>query len=282
MKKTLTIIALAVAAIGAQAQDASSTSNSGSNSGANSAANATGNVNASRSDSASQSGALSGSQSGANGNTVIFNPSSAGATATGAGGIPTTRFINEQSGTSRNESVLSGGTTNRTTVDGTTNQNLNSTSRNINEGTTTANQNLSGGTTNRNVNTDNINYSGTVDNKTSGGTYNVIDSRISGTQTIKTTPSIAMSGPASGPCTGMSGGVGLSGPGWGVGINGSTVMDDCRMRENTRVLGMGMQSLDGAVNPQEKGEATVMFMDAMRNLASYNNTIYQRVVKENK
>ena len=59
-------------------------------------------------------------------------------------------------------------------------------------------------------------------------------------------------------------------------------MDDCRMRENTRVLGMGMQSLDGTANPQEKGEATVMFMDAMRNLAAYNNTIYNRASKESK
>ena len=91
-----------------------------------------------------------------------------------------------------------------------------------------------------------------------------------------------MSGPASGPCTGASGGIGLAGPGWGVGLNGSAVMDDCRMRENTRVLGMGMQSLDGAANPQEKGEATVMFMDAMRGLAAYNNQIIGKVTKENK
>ena len=91
-----------------------------------------------------------------------------------------------------------------------------------------------------------------------------------------------MSGPASGPCTGNSGGVGLAGPGWGLGLNGSAVMADCRLRENARVLGMGMQSLDGAANPQEKGELTVLFMDAMRGLAAYNNTIINAEVKQEK
>jgi hypothetical protein len=224
MKKILTIIALAVAALGAQAQDASSTSNSGSNSGAASNANAIGNVNASRSDSASQSGAQSGSISGAAGNVIVFNPGTAGATAQGAGGIPTTRVINQQDGATRAEQILSGGTTNTTT--------------------------------------ESVNYHGTY--------------------TIKSAPAIAMSGPASGPCTGSSGGLGLSGPGWGFGANGSSVMADCRLRENTRVIGMAMQSLDGAANPQEKGEITVMFMDAVRGLAAYNNQIIAEEVKQPK
>jgi hypothetical protein len=115
----------------------------------------------------------------------------------------------------------------------------------------------------------------------SGGTHNYneqggeVTNRIvySGTQTIKNVPGIAMSGPASGPCTGASGGLGLAGPGWGLGLNGSTVMADCRLRENTRVLGMAMQSLDGAANPQEKAEVTVMFMDAVRALGAYNAKI---------
>jgi hypothetical protein len=50
-------------------------------------------------------------------------------------------------------------------------------------------------------------------------------------------------------------------------------MVDCRMRENTRVLGMAMQSLDGQANPQEKGEVTVHFMDAVRALSAYNKKI---------
>jgi hypothetical protein len=138
-------------------------------------------------------------------------------------------------------------------------------------GTTRAEQILSGSTTSN----DNVRYSGTVENRTSGGTYNVLNENVaySGTQTIKNVPGIAMSGPASGPCTGASGGLGLAGPGWGVGINGSAVMVDCRLRENSRVLGMAYQSFDGAANPQEKGEVMVMFLDSLRLLAGYNDKI---------
>lgn len=199
-----------------------------------------------------QSGAAAGASSGsvAAGNVVVFNPSSAGATATGAGGIPTTRVINQQ--------------------DGRLDQNLTSTSR--------AEQILSGSTTSN----ENVRYSGTIENRTSGGTYDISTQNVnySGTQTLKNVPSIAMSGPASGPCTGVSGGVSAAGPGFGIGLNGSAVMVDCRLRENTRVLGMGMQSLDGGANPQEKGEATVMFMDAMRGLAAYNKQLLDTEVSK--
>jgi hypothetical protein len=244
VKKILTIIALASASLCASAQQDLSAQSS------------------------AQSGSQAGAQSGsvAAGNVIVFNPGTAGATATGQGGIPTTRVINERSGTDRTEQVLSGTTT--------SNQNV--------SGSTRAEQILSGGVNSTQTNTDNIKYSGVIENRASGGQYNVLENRQSGTTTVKMAPAIAMSGPASGPCTGVSGGVGLSGPGWGVGFNGSSVMDDCRMRENTRVLGMGMQSLDGASNPQEKGEATVMFMDAMRNLAAYNNSIYSRASKDGK
>ena len=64
-----------------------------------------------------------------------------------------------------------------------------------------------------------------------------------------------------------------AGPGWGLGFNGSAVMVDCRLRENARVLGMAMQSFDGATNPQEKGEVTVMFMDSLRALAGYTDKL---------
>jgi hypothetical protein len=231
MKKTLIAISL-LAAFAASAQDLSAQSGSSSQSAA---------------------GAQSGSV--AAGNVIVFNPGTAGATATGAGGIPTTRVINERSGTDRTEQVLSGTTT--------SNQNVN--------GTTTNNQNVSGTTTAN----ENVRYSGVVENRASGGTYNVSTDNVnySGTQTIKNVPGIAMSGPASGPCTGASGGLGLAGPGWGVGLNGSAVMVDCRLRENLRVIGMAMQSLDGAANPQEKGEATVMFMDDLRVLHRYNQKI---------
>ena len=146
---------------------------------------------------------------------------------------------------------------------GTLNQNV--------SGTTRAEQILSGGTNS----TDNVRYSGVVENRSSGGQTNTLYENVntSGTQTLKNVPGIAMSGPASGPCTGASGGIGLAGPGWGVGLNGSAVMVDCRLRENSRVLGMAMQSFDGAVNPQEKGEVTVMFMDSLRALAGYNDKL---------
>lgn len=134
-----------------------------------------------------------------------------------------------------------------------------------------AEQILSGGTTN----TDNVRYSGVVENRASGGYSNTetLNQNISGTQTLKNVPSIAMSGPASGPCTGVSGGISAAGPGFGVGINGSAVMVDCRLRENARVLGMAMQSFDGVANPQEKGEVTVMFMDSLRALAGYTDKL---------
>jgi hypothetical protein len=153
------------------------------------------------------------------------------------------------------QSVDSNSTSSSTSTSNNTNT-VNGTQRVINEG----------GVTNRNINE-------------GESVQRVI---YSGSQTVKSAPAIQMSGPASGPCTGASGGVGISGPGWGVGLNGSAVMDDCRMRENTRVLGMAMQSLDGQANPQEKGEVTVIFMDAVRNLGAYNNTIYNRAAKEAK
>ena len=102
----------------------------------------------------------------------------------------------------------------------------------------------------------------------------------SGSQTLKNVPAIAMSGPASGPCTGISGGLAVAGAGFGVGVNGSTVMDDCRLRENTRVLGMAMQSVDGNANPAQRAELMSLFMDAARGLAAYNRQILQNAVKE--
>jgi hypothetical protein len=101
----------------------------------------------------------------------------------------------------------------------------------------------------------------------------------SGTQTVKNVPGIAMSGPASGPCTGSSGGLGVAGPGFGVGLNGAKVEPSCVLRENIRVTGMAMQSLDGATNPQEKGALLVMMMDQMRGLAAMSAEIINDNVK---
>lgn len=104
----------------------------------------------------------------------------------------------------------------------------------------------------------------------------------SGTQTIKNVPGIAMSGPASGPCTGASGGLGLAGPGWGVGLNGAKVEPSCVLRENIRVTGMAMQSLDGVAHPQEKGALLVMMMDQMKGLAAMSANIIEDNVRKAK
>ena len=215
----------------------------------------------STSGSASQAGANSGSASAVNasnsGNVSAIGNENASRSTSGSQSGATSGSTSGAAGNIINldQSVPSTQTINQTGT---------STSHTTVDGKTTENVNYTGGVTNRNIN------EGTSTTRV----------EYSGTQTVKNVPGIAMSGPASGPCTGVSGGIGLAGPGWGVGLNGSSVMDDCRMRENTRVLGMGMQSLDGAANPQEKGEATVMFMDAMRGLAAYNNQIIGKVTKE--
>jgi len=93
------------------------------------------------------------------------------------------------------------------------------------------------------------------------------DVRYSGTQTIKNVPGIAMSGPASGPCTGASGGLGVAGPGFGVGLNGSKVDDGCTVRENSRVQGQLYQALDSndplKVKAKEALDRSLAILDAM-------------------
>jgi hypothetical protein len=133
----------------------------------------------------------------------------------------------------------------------------------------TSSSTIGGGTNN----TDNVKYSGSVENKSSGGTHDVIEQsvRYSGTQTVKNVPGIAMSGPASGPCTGASGGVGVAGPGFGVGLNGAKVDDGCTVRENTRVLGQLFQSLDSA-DPL-KAQAKASLAKSMAILDAMNDKI---------
>jgi len=239
MKKTLVSLAM-LAAFGASAQtNIDSTSGSNSNAGANSG---------------SASAVIGGSATGGQANV----------TATGNQATSGSQSGSMSGATSDSRSGALGNVVN---IDqrGPTSQTISQTQN------STSNATVNGHTT-EDVN---VRNSGVVEQRASGGYTNSSYENInySGSQTVKNVPSIAMSGPASGPCTGNSGGIGLAGPGWGFGLNGSAVMLDCRLRENTRVLGMGMQSLDGAANPQEKGEATVMFMDAMRALAAYNNSL---------
>jgi hypothetical protein len=236
-------LALTVALLAAFAAHAQDSTSSGVASSSSSSNPVVSNGTSTSSSGANVNGVASSSGTSSNNQGVTLNFGAGGA------GTPSAQAFNAD-GTPRDGRDANGFAVQRNVVEGTTTQRLeggtNSTVRNINEG----------------VSTQNVNYSGT--------------------QTLKNVPSIQMSGPASGPCTGQSGGVGISGPGWGLGLNGSAVMDDCRLRENTRVLGMAMQSIDGGANPQERGEVTVLFMDAVRNLAAYNNTIYNRAAKEAK
>ncbi len=246
--KSLTLTIALLAAFAAHAQDSTSSGMASANSSSNPVANNAGIGSSTSSSGANVNGVLSSSGTSGNSQGVTLN---FGVGGLNADGTPQVQATNAN-GTPRDGRDANGYAVQRNVVEGgTTNTN-----RNINEGTSTQRIEQSG------VTTQNVNYSGT--------------------QTLKNVPSIQMSGPASGPCTGVSGGIGISGPGWGFGANGSAVMDDCRLRENTRVLGMAMQSIDGGANPQERGELTVLFMDAARNLAAYNNTIYQRAQKEAK
>jgi hypothetical protein len=63
-----------------------------------------------------------------------------------------------------------------------------------------------------------------------------------------------VSGPASGPCNGFSGGIGISGMGFGVGANMSKVDEGCEDRETARMLGL-LGRVDMAVEIIASSEA---------------------------
>jgi hypothetical protein len=70
----------------------------------------------------------------------------------------------------------------------------------------------------------------------------------SGTYKVKNTPDVSVGGPASGPCNGFSGGVGMSVPGFALGANASTVDKGCEARETARVAAMlGRMDIANAV-----------------------------------
>ena len=72
--------------------------------------------------------------------------------------------------------------------------------------------------------------------------------RYSGSQTIKNTPDVSVGGPASGPCNGFSGGIGVSVPGFAIGANASTVDKGCEARETARIAAMlGRMDIANAV-----------------------------------
>lgn len=58
------------------------------------------------------------------------------------------------------------------------------------------------------------------------------------TQRIKNTPSLAIGGPASGPCNGFSAGIGVAVPGFGLTGNMSKVDEGCEERETARIAAL--------------------------------------------
>ncbi len=240
MKKSLIALCL-VAAFGAHAQtNVNSGSDSNSASGANSGSTSSiqgGSANSTAIGNQASSGSQSGSQSGANSGSTS---GALGNSVTLNQNVPATQTVN---------SNVSGSTTsnNNTTVNGTQTQN--------------------------------VKYSGTVENRTTGGTVDTINQNVhySGTQTVKNVPGIAMSGPASGPCTGVSGGLGVAGPGFGVGLNGSSVDDGCTVRENTRVLGQLFQSLDSA--DPAKASARAALLKSMGIIDAMNDKIAGKYIQ---
>lgn len=69
-------------------------------------------------------------------------------------------------------------------------------------------------------------------------TNNPGEIRYSGGYDIKSAPSVVLGGPASGPCNGASGGLGLSVMGGGGAFNFSKVDEGCEERETARMLHM--------------------------------------------
>lgn len=57
-------------------------------------------------------------------------------------------------------------------------------------------------------------------------------------QRIANTPSIALGGPASGPCNGFSAGIGVTVPGFGIAGNMSKVDEGCEERETARIAAL--------------------------------------------
>lgn len=70
---------------------------------------------------------------------------------------------------------------------------------------------------------------------TEGSTTTHQNVNYSGTQTVKNVPGVVVSGPASGPCNGLSGGIGVAVAGLGIGANFSKVDEGCEERETARI-----------------------------------------------
>lgn len=86
----------------------------------------------------------------------------------------------------------------------------------------------------------------------------------SGTSRIESAPALVVTGPASGPCTGVSGGAGLSWMGGGFGFNAASIDHNCTLREGVRVLLTMLPVLSG----EDQAAARAMAMDMVRAMHS--------------
>jgi len=81
---------------------------------------------------------------------------------------------------------------------------------------------------------------------------------------VRTAPDVIVPAAASGPCTGNSGGGGVSGLGWGVGFSAAAIDPSCTLREGVRVMLAMIPFLAEA----ERIEARAMAMDMLRAMHS--------------
>lgn len=93
----------------------------------------------------------------------------------------------------------------------------------------------------------------------------------SGGYSVRSAPPVTVTGPASGPCTGVSGGFGASWMGGGLGINGASVDRNCSLRENARIMAMIIPTLTG----EDQVELRKMLMSTL-------TTIYAEFVMTDK
>lgn len=88
-----------------------------------------------------------------------------------------------------------------------------------------------------------------------------------GSTKIRNVPGVVVSGPASGPCTGLSGGAGASWVGAGFGFNVASVDKNCSLRENARIFAMILPTLPA----EEQMEVRKMLMGTLTTI--YNEHV---------
>ena len=118
-----------------------------------------------------------------------------------------------------------------------------------NSNATGGNSNATGGSSNAQLGDVTVNYNSPSVPMGKGGLgvgvdpttgHVVTDNTVTyqGSYKLKNTPDVNVGGPASGPCNGFSGGLGVSMAGISVGANASTVDEGCSARETARIAAM--------------------------------------------